>query len=189
MATRTTTYERDGVRYRITAEAIARALGNQAAYFSLTGTIDERRGNRWTEYSGGAIHDEIVKHFPELAPVALVHLSRASDGYPMHCVENGLYWLGLLSIGPDDDYGRRALETDQHGTWAPQTAADHFRCTLTDVRALRSAVIDRMPRNDARDRPMLRAVLGEELARIDMPARWQAQADAANAVINAGDAP
>lgn len=85
------TYVENGTTYRIMAKAILRKIGAQAPYFSLTGEIDRKaRNNRWMEDSGGCIHDEIVKHFPALAPLVAMHLSDI-DGAPMHAVGNGIY--------------------------------------------------------------------------------------------------
>lgn len=64
--------------------------------FAITGTIDRwevRHGYAsWAEDSGGCVHEEIVKHFPEFAHLIKWHLT-SSDG-PMYYVENTLYWLG-----------------------------------------------------------------------------------------------
>lgn len=38
------------------------------------------------------IHDDIAKHFPELAPLLRWHL--CSTDSPMHYVANALYWAG-----------------------------------------------------------------------------------------------
>lgn len=53
--------------------------------FAITGDI---RGPRGYE-CGGCIHEEIAKHFPELAPLIKWHLC-SSDG-PMHYVANTVY--------------------------------------------------------------------------------------------------
>ncbi len=88
--------------------------GNSAPYFSLTANGKDN-GSEF----GGCCHDEILKHWPDLAPLAALHLSDM-DGAPMHVVENGFYHLG--------------------GThWqAPKfkVAADHFRISETEAKAL-----------------------------------------------------
>lgn len=53
-------------------------------------TADIRENGR--EYMGGCCHDEIAKHFPELACLIQWHLM-STDG-PLHYVANTLYWLG-----------------------------------------------------------------------------------------------
>jgi hypothetical protein len=84
-----TTRNQDPKNY-IEANAILHKIGNQKPYFSLTGRIVE--GGR--ESGGGAIHDEILKAFPQLADIAALHLSDI-DGKPMHSFENGRYWAGF----------------------------------------------------------------------------------------------
>lgn len=74
----------------IEATAILHKIGNQKPYFSLTGCVVE---NGRESYSG-AIHDEILKAFPQLADIAALHLSDI-DGKPMHSFENGKYWAGF----------------------------------------------------------------------------------------------
>lgn len=74
----------------IEATAILHKIGNQKPYFSLTGRVLENG----REYYAGAIHDEILKAFPELADIAALHLSDI-DGLPMHSFENGKYWAGF----------------------------------------------------------------------------------------------
>jgi hypothetical protein len=59
--------------------------------FSITGTIDEFERGRWRDYMGGCIHEEIEKHFPELAKYIKWHLCN-SDG-PMYYFENTLYHI------------------------------------------------------------------------------------------------
>jgi hypothetical protein len=60
--------------------------GNSKPYFSLTGQT-WRNGR---EDCGGCIHDVILRHFPELADLAAMHMSDI-DGAPMHDAANGWY--------------------------------------------------------------------------------------------------
>jgi hypothetical protein len=87
-----------GDRRRFTADAKLYSLGGQAPYFSVTGEERNlrRRGDNQVE-ACGAMHDEIVRHFPDLAPVVRVHLAD-EHGVPMHALENARYWMGL-SVG------------------------------------------------------------------------------------------
>lgn len=66
------------------------SCGNGHNSFSITGTIYEagKRGDM-AYLSGGCIHDEIKKHFPELAPFIKWHLSSTDE--PIHYVSNTLY--------------------------------------------------------------------------------------------------
>lgn len=84
-------YTEDGTRYRITAHVrYDDRCGNGNNSFAITGTIDEQAKNgRWLDYSGGCIHDEIARHFPELAPLIKWHLC-SSDG-PMYYIENTVF--------------------------------------------------------------------------------------------------
>jgi len=43
---------------------------------------------------GGCIHEEIIKHFPELQPLVDIHLAD-EDGVPMHAYSNASYFAGL----------------------------------------------------------------------------------------------
>ncbi len=109
------TFKDTEARYTITAKAqLSWLKGNAQPYFSLT--ADGR--DRGSEF-GGCCHDEILKQWPDLQPLADLHLSTI-DGVPMHCVANGFYHLG--------------------GThWQrPQfdVAARHFRISEDDARKL-----------------------------------------------------
>ncbi len=84
-----TTKNQDPKNY-IEATAILHKIGNQKPYFSLTGRVVEKG----RESVSGAIHDEILKAFPQLADIAALHLSDI-DGVPMHSFENGKYWAGF----------------------------------------------------------------------------------------------
>lgn len=69
--------------------------------FSVTGEVYEQHGT-WNGAArhrngresdiGGCIHDEILRAFPELAPVVALHLSDPETGEPMHAESNGWYW-------------------------------------------------------------------------------------------------
>lgn len=84
-------YAEGGEKYRITATVrYDDEFGNGHNSFSVTADIDcqDSRG-RWVDDSGGCCHDEIAKHFPDLAPVIKWHLT-ISDG-PMHYLANTVY--------------------------------------------------------------------------------------------------
>ena len=87
-------YNKDGVQYRIKFElSLDDDCKNKVYEFSLTGQIEEQRKNgRWVDFAGGCIHEEILKHFPELEPFAKLHLCNYL-GQPMYSIENGFYWL------------------------------------------------------------------------------------------------
>lgn len=85
----------DGGRQRIRASYGLHVIGNQAAYVTVTGEIEERWRGKWRESCGGMLHREVVKHFPELAPLIPFHLS-SEDG-PMHYVANAIYWAEKIA--------------------------------------------------------------------------------------------
>ncbi len=79
-------YSENGSRYAITATVrYDDQCGNGHNSFSITADIRENH----REYMGGCCHEEVAKHFPELAPFIKWHLT-SSDG-PMHYVANTLY--------------------------------------------------------------------------------------------------
>ncbi len=86
-------YEEGGIAYRIRARVrYDDQCDNGHNTFAITGEIDRLEGKRWREDSGGCIHGEIAKHFPELAPFIKWHLC-SSDG-PLHYVANTVYLAG-----------------------------------------------------------------------------------------------
>jgi len=67
--------------------------GNGHNTFSITGEIRDKRVKRERGIVAlGCLHDDIAKHFPELAPLIKWHLTSTDE--PMHYVENAMYWLG-----------------------------------------------------------------------------------------------
>lgn len=55
-------------------------------------TVKHKSGKTLWLNSCGCQHEEVAKHFPELAPFIRWHLS-STDG-PMHYAANALYWAG-----------------------------------------------------------------------------------------------
>ena len=78
----------------IEANFILHKIGEQLPYFSLTGRVVING----VEEMSGAIHEEILTVFPELADAAALHLSDI-NGLPMHSFENGKYWAGFSQFG------------------------------------------------------------------------------------------
>lgn len=90
-----------GVEFRIVATVRHDdRCGNGHNTFSITTTIDEKIGKigngHWGDYMGGCCHEEVSKHFPELAAFIKWHLTSA-DG-PMHYIANTVYHV--LQHGP-----------------------------------------------------------------------------------------
>jgi len=98
-----------GRQYRIVAKVrYDDQCGNGHNSFGITADVDEKDGaGRWRDYMGGCCHDEIAKHFPELAPFLKWHLT-SSDG-PMHYVANTAW-----HAGDKDCCGLRKGEFRQH---------------------------------------------------------------------------
>jgi len=88
-------FHRDGVKHRINVVAdLVHLDGNTSPHFSITGDIQNQAKNgRWVDDCGGAIHEDILKLFPKLAPLVLVHLGDDA-GKPMHAYANAAYWAG-----------------------------------------------------------------------------------------------
>ena len=100
-------YTERGTQYRIVAHVrYDDQCGNGHNSFAITATIDRKAGGRWMDDSGGCCHDEVAKHFPELAPFIKWHLT--SSGGPMHYAGNVVYLAG-----DRDCYGLRKGEFKQ----------------------------------------------------------------------------
>ena len=84
-------YTENGDTYRITAKVRHDdQCGNGHNAFAITADIDRKaRNGRWVDDAGGCCHDEVAKHFPELAPLIKWHLT-STDG-PMYYIENTAY--------------------------------------------------------------------------------------------------
>ncbi|MCP4899769.1 MAG: hypothetical protein GY906_22615 [bacterium] len=72
--------------------------GNSAPYFTLTAD-QHRKGFPHQCQSGGADHEAILKHWPQFADLAALHLSDI-NGTPMHAEANG--WYALAGALPDN---------------------------------------------------------------------------------------
>lgn len=171
-----TYYDEPGHTITATAQ-LYRLDGNPRPYFSATATIAKRGRTD----AGGCIHDEILAHFPELAPVVRVHLSD-DRGVPMHAYANAAYYAGQCwwdprtqtrPMYPDDNYGRRRLVTDSRGIWAPDVLAEHLRVTVEEAEHLRAETYRIAPKHPEDVDWMV------VIDAAGLPARWQVEADAA----------
>jgi len=88
------TYTEDGSTFRIVVKLrFDDECGNGHNTFAMTGSIYEKNSHgRWVDLSGGCIHEDIVKHFPKLAPLVKWHLT-STDG-PMHYLQNTVFLAG-----------------------------------------------------------------------------------------------
>jgi hypothetical protein len=133
------------VKITVNAELVKRG-GNEYPYFSLTGEIS-RNDKRFRDpiIACGCIHDEILHHFPQLAPLAAVHLS-AADGQPMHAEANARYWAGLTKYEPKgNNPSQDPTETDENGTFNPSILAKHLQTDETTAREVRKGFLIGLP--------------------------------------------
>ncbi len=126
MKTEATLIKKLDSKTTIKAFAKLTQLGNQRPYFSLTGEE--------TEYGQvqccGCMHDDLLKHWPELRPLADIHLSDSETGEPMHALENGWYWAG--------GYGNYS------GKPTDPPNADHLASHLRITKDYAQEIIDRV---------------------------------------------
>jgi hypothetical protein len=148
------------VKLTVNAELVKRG-GNEYPYFSLTGEIS-RNDKRFRDpiIACGCIHDEILHHFPQLAPLAVVHLS-APDGQPIHAEANARYWAGL-STYPDGS---------PMGEYKPRMLAQHLQADRKTADEVRNGLIKGLPW----DR------ITADLGLIEL---WSTQAGAARKLLN-----
>jgi hypothetical protein len=179
LARKTWTKDIDGAEYgskkpvRLEVDAKLYVLGsNEYPYYSLTGSVksyDKRLRDPYL--AGGCIHETILKHFPELAPLATVHLSEA-DGRPMHAEANARFWAGLSKYTPTgNNPSENPTETDEAGTFNPSLLASHLQCDDKTARELRKGLLMGLPW----DRVI------QDLGLVDL---WSSQAGQARALLN-----
>lgn len=107
-------YTERGTQYRITATVrYDDQCGNGHNSLSITGNIDRMERGAWRGDRGGCIHEEISKHFPELAPLIKWHLCASDE--PMYYIENTVYLAG-----DRDCHGLLEGEFKQHTSRAQQ---------------------------------------------------------------------
>lgn len=157
-------YQDGDTQVKITARVRLNETGrNGHEDFSATADIWERRpGDRWREASGGCLHDEINKHFPEFRPFVSLHLSDAK-GAPMYAVANGFYWL--TGCMPEAFPG--ATLPDQSPGDCRRILREHFRMSGDETAELLAAGI------------LSQAHLSLWLEDKGFRARWKQEADAA----------
>lgn len=128
------------VRYRIMAQGGLHDIkGNTAPYFALTGSLERAYGGRWGEEMGGKMHDEILRHWPELADLAALHLAD-SQGVPMHAAENAFYWLAGAAGGWGTEYHGGGGTYGNSPSYCLEAFARHVRVSMDEARAVLEAI-------------------------------------------------
>ena len=133
--------------------------GNPKPHFSLTGEETNRRG---TVECCGMMHDELLEHWPNLKPLADIHLSE-DDGVPMHAVANAWYWAG-----GNKEWCKGAKNDPPRADYL----ASHLRIPLADAEAM----VSRVAAGEMNKEDMHRFVEAQK-------PRWKAEAEAAIALI------
>jgi hypothetical protein len=105
-------------------------------YFSVTGEISTERERAKRDFqSGGCIHDEILKAFPQLAPLVALHLSNL-DGVPMHAEANGFYWLAGNLGGLGERYHGGSGSGGKNAIECLNILAEHMRVSDTEAQEI-----------------------------------------------------
>lgn len=124
-------------RIKVTA-GLSHLQGNARPHFSVTAEIF-RPGARDIE-AGGCLHDEVIKYWPELAPIVALHLGD-DTGAPMHAEANGWYWLaGALGGAGERYHGGNGSQADTSPAGCLQVFADHVRVPLAEAERIAEAV-------------------------------------------------
>lgn len=142
---------------------------NGLPYFTLTMVSKDTHG---------AAHEELVRCWPELKPLADLHLSDI-NGVPMHAEANGWYWLAGAAgprIGSAIDGG--FLGEKYHGGSSHTEAeclaifAKHVRISLADAEHLMGRIRRSHYVNPAKARLLFNIWIEAQKP------RWKAEADA-----------
>lgn len=93
--------------YRITVRiSLDDDCKNNICDWSITADVDwKNKHGKYEDYLGGCCHDEVAKHFPELAKFISLHLCN-HYGAPMYPVENGIYHVRRSGMSVAMEYLR-----------------------------------------------------------------------------------
>ena len=159
-----------GKQFTATA-ALDHLAGNERPHFSLTAATTKIVFGTERYLMGGARHTEIVRVFPQLQPLAEIHLAD-DHGVPMYAVDNGYFWLVQAADAPRFDHVAslwRVPEDTVRGAWENVITAPDQDGDAPDAALIRS-----------RARTYVGNTSHANLA------RWQREADAALALIRDG---
>lgn len=86
------------------AVARLRKIGDQGPYFRLVMERYEKSSSRghWYASALGGAHDYLLDIWPDLQPLADLHMSDI-NGVPLHVVDNAYYWYGGTGWQPRDN--------------------------------------------------------------------------------------
>ena len=163
--------------------------GNARPYFSVTGSM-YRPKRRHDPFMCGCLHDDILKHWPTLAPIVALHLSD-DTGTPMHAIANSWYQLAGYYGGPGEAY-HAGNGKSQH--WKPGGEFDGYRESTPDECLKSFAEYVRISIEEARriadtwkaEAPSLNAVKAMHAQWCKGQAeRWQQEANAGIALLDA----
>jgi hypothetical protein len=127
-----------------------------------------------TEDVGGAAHDLILLMMPDLKPLVDLHLCNA-DGVPMHCVENGIYFVvGKTRHSHVYAYTWENSNNTRDGL---EVAASHFRVSIEEINVL----IEKINACEA-EANEIRNVVVEFVE--DLKPRWKDEAERAISYFN-----
>lgn len=176
--------------------------GNRAPHFSVTADIQRAVGSGWHDDGGGAAHEEILRHHPDLADIISLHLGDM-DGAPMYAEANGWYWMaGALGGAGERYHGGNSMQnfpitppagklwpTTEHRNPTPDEAlaifARHARVSMAAAINLRSAIraelgpiqeYEGAPEHRPSDYKRARARFAKWIE--EQRPRWKAEADA-----------
>ena len=110
-------------------------------YFSLTGEISTpwQRQECRAEVCG-RIHEIILGAFPQLRPIALLHLADVETGEPLQALENGYYWLAGALGGLDDEYHGSSGASGNTPEECMEFLCNHLRVTTDQGEAIAKRV-------------------------------------------------
>ncbi len=156
----------NGEKYRLDVRAeLVHLDGNSSPYFSIGGDIFRiaKNGRRVWE-AGGCIHEEIVKHFPQLEILTEIHLSD-ENGMPMHAYANAAYWAGHQGSEKNTEMLAKHLRVSDEQANEMTTYINHYYGEFDKITTPKSAW-----ENTCKD--------------FDLPKQWAAEAETALALLN-----
>lgn len=138
-------YPSYGAGYMIKVEAgLLHLQGNARPYFSVTAEIYKPKARDCD--ACGCLHDDILKFWPELAPVVALHLCD-DNGRPTYAEANGWYQL----TGYYGGYGEQYHAGNSQGNYPKAGGRWDYRLPTPDECLLRFADHVRIPLETARE--------------------------------------